>query len=708
MENNKKKTLAIVLTVFAITIVLGSTYAFITQVLTGNKQVIVNAGVLDLVLEEENEITISDALPMYDEVGMIQEDVFKFRLINKTSNPTDYVLKIQDVETGTLAKSDVKYGLIKNGETSISLLSNLTDGIIDKGTIEGNQTNNYELRLWIKDSVTEISQVQNKFLRLRMSADATQKVVSNNGCKEYEEKEPNAPQLTSGMIPVTYNETDKTWVKADTSNSNWYDYDNQIWANAVTVTKETRQSYMNAAPNTPILMKDINTMWVWIPRYSYTIMQPAGRSDTKCSDLGEITLSSPASCRKTEYPTELRSQALAVCQGIEQQTTGTNTVVSEDTCVSYAKNVGLAVSNYEDIIDYGIIEGYLPDTRVLVETYPDNYTTASPSMPGAIDIRFISTGEKDRGTGKCENCADNWVTPDGFTFGNEEIPGFWIGKFETSTLESCIANYNSINTDCDLTTLTPQIKPNVTSWRGARVSTFFEASRLMQSSDNALNYNANTYGFDAVGTSSMDSHMLKNTEWGIVAILSQSKYGKYGNSNYVGANKEVYQNKSSSYITGSSNGTPSTSTTNTQVTYDTENTGYGASTTGTIYGVYDMSGGANEYVMGNYNNISGTSTSYNSGFCGTNGPTEGCREWPNAKYFDLYTSDTASTGYKFGDAVNETFNWYGDGVDFVSSNYPWFLRGGDSIYNTNPGVFNSSKNRGESYAYYASRFVIKP
>ena len=35
--------------------------------------------------------------------------------------------------------------------------------------------------------------------------------------------------------------------------------------------------------------------------------------------------------------------------------------------------------------------------------------------------------------------------------------------------------------------------------------------------------------------------------------------------------------------------------------------GVGASTTGTIYGVYDMSGGAWEYVMGNYNDIAASS-----------------------------------------------------------------------------------------------------
>ena len=85
-EKNKKRQIAKI-TVFITSIFvifMSVTYAFITQVLTGEKQVVVSAGVLDLVLEEENAITISDAYPMYDQVGMIQEDVFKFRLINNT------------------------------------------------------------------------------------------------------------------------------------------------------------------------------------------------------------------------------------------------------------------------------------------------------------------------------------------------------------------------------------------------------------------------------------------------------------------------------------------------------------------------------------------------------------------------------------------------------------------------------------------------
>ena len=250
--------------------------------------------------------------------------------------------------------------------------------------------------------------------------------------------------------------------------------------------------------------------------------------------------------------------------------------------------------------------------------------------------------------------------------------------------------------------------------------------------------NASTYGF--ASDDSYNIHMAKNPEWGAVAYLSQSRYGKYGNPDYEGVNKEIYQNKSSSFITGSSNGTPSTESTNPQVSYDTPYSGYGASTTGTIYGIYDMSGGSWEYVMGNYNRYSGyTARSYtieeaktilgrtdnqaigiwNSGF---NGPVYGKDsdgsemswttgvEFPEEKYFDLYTTSngtTACNGACDGHALTETAGWYGDYAGFVNAASPWFVRGGDWGYSTSAGVF-CSLNAGGLASGYASRAVLAP
>ena len=88
-----------------------------------------------------------------------------------------------------------------------------------------------------------------------------------------------------------------------------------------------------------------------------------------------------------------------------------------------------------------------------------------------------------------------------------------------------------------------------------------------------------------------------------------------------------------------------------------------ASTTGNITGIYDMSGGTWEYVMGvildeNGNPMSGKNSIYNSGFNGTFGcptcdnDTSGLTEltngysWPDSRYYDTYVYATVDEQYE--------------------------------------------------------------
>ncbi len=124
-------------------------------------------------------------------------------------------------------------------------------------------------------------------------------------------------------------------------------------------------------------------------------------------------------------------------------------------------------------------------------------------------------------------CNNKTYTHPAFTFGNEEIKGFWIGKFElTGTIDN-------------ITT-----KPNLSSVREQSVSTFETNIMNMKNS-------GNQYGL----STSTDTHMIKNMEWGAVAYLSHSKYGTCTD----GTCKEVNKNNSSSYYTGRSGGSSSAS-----------------------------------------------------------------------------------------------------------------------------------------------------
>ena len=63
--------------------------------------------------------------------------------------------------------------------------------------------------------------------------------------------------IVDNMIPVAWDGS--TLIKADktNTNNNWYDYDNQKWANAVLVTDDSRENYKNATKGTHILEDDI-------------------------------------------------------------------------------------------------------------------------------------------------------------------------------------------------------------------------------------------------------------------------------------------------------------------------------------------------------------------------------------------------------------------------------------------------------------------
>lgn len=320
---------------------------------------------------------------------------------------------------------------------------------------------------------------------------------------------------------------------------------------------------------TVLSMDDIETMWVWIPRYSYTIASVDG--STYYGKQGEFLTSLP-----------------------------------------------------------------------------------TVSLPGEVDIKFISTNIKEKGTAKYKigEVIDGWYTPDAFTFDGEELSGIWVGKFETSSSDQEATNGGGDTTDLD-----PLIKPNVTSWRSITISTAHSVALKMNDTNNR-------YGF----SSSVDTHVIKMSEWGVVAYLSQSKYGKLGNTNFTDANKEIYQNRSEERITGCSAGefTDGEITYGCQYTYDIDINGTGASTTGNIYGIYDMAGGSWEYVMVNYNDTLGSS---------------GFSSMPNSKYYDKYTTDDANTACNgsacLSHALSETAGWYSDYQNMISSTYSWLVRGGD-------------------------------
>jgi len=242
---------------------------------------------------------------------------------------------------------------------------------------------------------------------------------------------------------------------------------------------------------------------------------------------------------------------------------------------------------------------------------------------------------------------------------DKELSGIWVGKYESS-------DDGSGNV---------KIIPNATSYTGIDVATMFTKSRALSTVNNNV-------------------HMLKNTEWGAVAYLAQSQYGRNGT--------EISVNQSQK-ITGAGK-TEGTNKIYESSNYSTEPTadqqyngkiGKLSSTTGNIYGVYDMSGGAYEYVAGCLSGYENTKFGVTAG---------------DNTYIDLYinSSDFSSDyeGIITGDATKETAKWNTDGAGFVYSTYPVFVRGGGFNGTNGGGAFFFSNYGGNTNGAYSFRICI--
>jgi len=180
MEEKEKKKQIAKISVFITSIFvifLSVTYAFINMTVAGTKRQVITSGNLAIELAEEKELTITNAMPMYDEVGMLQ-DAFNFKLMNKIDAPAEYKLKMIDITKASSNQLDlqmIKYGLVKDSEDpTIGLVTALENNVIDSGVIKGNQTINYKLRLWIKSDVTAEDDIKDKTRSFRIDVEATQ------------------------------------------------------------------------------------------------------------------------------------------------------------------------------------------------------------------------------------------------------------------------------------------------------------------------------------------------------------------------------------------------------------------------------------------------------------------------------------------------------------------------------------------------------
>ena len=348
------------------------------------------------------------------------------------------------------------------------------------------------------------------------------------------------------------------------------------------------------------------------------------------------------------------------------------------------------------------------------------------STAGKIDVQFINNNITTP-TNEGYKIHPAFTTNLQLGGWDKELSGVWVAKYEMSMEQTTDngATWNNIklkngNTQISNTTRVVS-KPNNYSWNYINISNCF---------DNSLNYST-------LQLTGSNSHLMKNSEWGAIAYLTHSQYGRNGHEigmNTYGPETKEGETKYYNEVTGyGSSGTGRT----TEETIADDNRydgkyGMNASTTGNLYGVYDISGGCCEYtsvLYSKYTNGNGNSLyaktangKYSSSVADSQIPSN------SSKYVTIYPIDTTVEGNDgsihfhyakwkdiYGDAIYETSNgngnnksWFNDYADGDTANLTeaFCLRGGYFWNGAGAGAFAFVDGGGNADFAYSYRVVL--
>ncbi len=181
MNKERKRRTYIILgvaTLGIISILIGASFAFGVFQMDSTRRQVIKAADMDVILIEDSDgITLTDAVPVYDEVGLIGE-AYKFRLVNQGGIPASYYIRLKDTTSSEnkLSVSDVRLGIKINGVTEVRNLSDVSSlykNALDSGIIHYQEEIHYELRLWIKDTVTDLTTIEGKTLSYKVEVELT-------------------------------------------------------------------------------------------------------------------------------------------------------------------------------------------------------------------------------------------------------------------------------------------------------------------------------------------------------------------------------------------------------------------------------------------------------------------------------------------------------------------------------------------------------
>ena len=465
------------------------------------------------------------------------------------------------------------------------------------------------------------------------------------------EKKVNAPVLKTGMTPIKFNEA--------TANKK---------GEAVKTTKEDKEWYSYENKKWANAETKDGSMWVWIPRYAYRI-----NSDTKTTDVVFLIGTSD-----DYYDEQGKVQTAKRCKSKEEKvdtTTGytVHPAFTNESSIEYRNGgwdrelTGIWVSKFEAAY---ATSGEIPNKAPVKESSVV-YTSENMYAP-TIEVQ----GVKPEATANGNIPARNWL--DGVYEANKEKI-----KYPTFQGSSYSMNYITIN----------------------------DANNISK----ALTEAGNIYGL----SNDTDSHLMKNSEWGACTYLARSKTYGIGSTDIAINNKNLDNGGTSNTQAQGNTKASAYAVTGYNANNNEWNSYLGSnlssSTTGNIYGIYDMSGGTWERTAGYINN--GKTGNGASVIIGQDKSTKYATVYP---YTDIGTNDDekGAENYKlndkiYGDSVRETSsegkdstNWNGDYSYYPEEGSSFFLRGGYYKDDSNAGLSAFNRHDGYSYWYDGFRSVL--
>lgn len=700
-----KKTYLVALAVLFLFVSLSdTTYSLFLKSDTTN-QFNYNTGLLDLEFITDEAINLENAFPTIDSDAVNNKP---YTLTIKNTGSLAYLFDLKMLSDEANNTIDYKYIKVKVNEYLPHTLSS-TNNILDSNVIiyPGEEIT-YKIKIWL-DIDTPNNELGKTF---NANAVATGKSVY----KTLDASGANHPKLNANMIPVYYDKVSNKWRVADKSNTNtayvWYSYDENKWANVVTVNNSDKQIYdltgrnnikvNNLRVNNGNVVIDDKYLDLNISNYKYSEISNIFRikfdelkdnvyiiSNDKITYYYDPTnkvfafkngnnnvVSQPYNLEKDKWYiigyTYDGNDVSFYVDGDKLSTAKIEGNVNSLASFKLGTNNSLNKISKITVGDVLFYNRILSDNEInnnyhtsMITIYQNLLYGYSEFTPMTLNEHYLSSRPGTIVMNEDINSQYVWIPRFKYRvwniMGEENIDTYdAYHKGIDIVFETLDSNSGTIYCANNLCYSDNQMKvPATTDDNGkyythpafsttTKELTGFWVSKYEIASENrsksGLEVLRNTYlssYYSSVKKISAinDYHVIKNTEWGAIAYLSHSKYG------LCQKNSCSIQAHNDTYISGNNN-------------QDT--------TTNNIYGVFDMSGSAMEYTMGNIT-ITNTLNLENSHF---NDIPLGTDD------YDLYYKDT----FILGDATRETKNWYNT-TSKISNQANWFIRNDVFGYN---------------------------